>query len=199
VSATQALHATLEPLRIGNRVAWVLCCFVIAACGGGGGTANAAPTVAFVEPDQAVQLGLGAPLQITYRDDDPDSVATTTLYADIDGDLATTNDQVVIAVDRPDQDGAEQTITWDTTGAPSGVYGLYAVATDGVTTVQADAGVAITLGTGNVPPTVSLGPEEDMSPSARGSTSRSPTSTTIRTTSRRRRSSRTPTATRRTA
>lgn len=73
----------------------------------------------------------GEPFEIAYADNCPVGVGTTDLYADQDGDLATTGDLVAIAAARPDSDGAVQTALWDTNGVPPAEYFIVAVFSEG--------------------------------------------------------------------
>ena len=133
--------------------AWVACLGIaglwLVGCGGSDGppgptptsTGNAAPTVIVTAPatQVVVPLGIGGSVQIAYADDDPDDVATTTVYADGDGDLGTVGDQIVIAAGRPDQDGATQMLTWDASTAPAGAYRILARTQDASATAEDDA------------------------------------------------------------
>jgi hypothetical protein len=122
---------------------------------------NADPTISILEPSAPMLSAPGSTLQIDYVDDDSDDMALTSLYADIDGDLATTNDQIAIELDRPDGDGAAQSVMWDTTGVASGAYTILAVTADGSNApASASAAGVVTI---NVPPTVSVtGPASDV-------------------------------------
>jgi len=121
---------------------------VLVSCGlgaCGGGSSNAAPEVSFDNLLAPVMAMLGGTVPINYTDDDPDSDATTTLYADRDGDLLTTGDQVVIAMDRPEMNGTPQSVSWDTTGVTPGIYRIFAVTTDTNTIVAVEAPGRITV------------------------------------------------------
>ena len=118
------------------RNAAVLLLLVAPACGPGGETVralaqaelNEPPTVEVFTPCSErydLERSTGALVRIDWADDDPDSDALTTLLADRDEDLATTADQVIIAV-VPEADGAPQRAVWDTTGVPLGSYGIFA-------------------------------------------------------------------------
>jgi len=100
---------------------------------------NQSPTVEFVSLDEDLSVRVGMAVTISYIDDDPDGVATTSLFADRDGDLTTPDDQVVIASGRPQQDGQTQVLTWNTEGVAAAPYTIIAVTTDGEFTATATA------------------------------------------------------------
>jgi len=113
-------------------------------------TLNAGPTLDFVTPQADVYLLFGELVDVTYRDTDPDDVATTSLYADGDGDLGTDSDQYAIAIDVAENDGAANTVSWDTSGVPAGRYSLIAVCRDAlgesaavVSTVEVELAVVV--------------------------------------------------------
>ena len=106
---------------------------------------NVGPTVALLEPAADACVVAGVPFPVTYRDDDPDDVARTTILADRDGDPATTADQVVIAADLPDGNGATRTVTWDTAGVTAAPYTILAVTTDGSLSASDSAGGRVTV------------------------------------------------------
>jgi hypothetical protein len=85
-----------------------------------------------LEPAATVVVAAGAMIQIVYVDNDAADIALTTVYADRDGDLVTTSDQVVID-SRPDGNGATQLVSWNTTGSAPGTYSILAVCSDGIT------------------------------------------------------------------
>jgi sugar lactone lactonase YvrE len=130
----------------------------LVGCGGsgdGGGGGGAAPSVTVVAP--AVDMGgeVGTLVQIRYVDDDPDSFATTDLFADGDGDLATTQDRIRIATGRPELGGATQTLSWSTAGTPPGTYFIVARVSDGTSTATDAAPGRVTLSP-NQPPQVTV-------------------------------------------
>jgi hypothetical protein len=63
--------------------------------------------------------------------DDPDDEAMTSLFADRDGDLATTGDQVSIAKNLREANGSVLAANWDTDAVPEGRYHLVARIDDG--------------------------------------------------------------------
>jgi len=132
---------------------------VVGACGGGGAAApvagNQAPTVSVTSPAEDIEIPLTMPttVDIDYVDADPDSVATTDILADQDGDPDTTGDQVVIAAGLPDQDGAPQSVTWDPAAAPPGTYKILAVTSDAGSRAVAVGPGTVML---NAPPTLSI-------------------------------------------
>jgi hypothetical protein len=119
----------------------VAAALVAAGCSSGGTNApiNAAPTVTVSAPQTDVDVATGTSVPVTYADNDPDDVATTDVYADLDGNLATTGDQYPLGTSLDEQDGASRTIMWDTAGIPEGAYFIVIVTNDGtnpaVTTV----------------------------------------------------------------
>lgn len=88
----------------------------------------------------------GQSLAIAYADNCPAGPATTDLFADGDGNLLTTGDQVLIEAGRIDQDGAVQQALWDTTGVAPGSYFIMAVFSEGplvLATIVAPAQVVV--------------------------------------------------------
>ncbi|MDH3590956.1 MAG: hypothetical protein OER88_03705, partial [Planctomycetota bacterium] len=112
---------------------------------------NAAPTVIVIAPAAPVVLVVGRIVTIGYRDDDVDDVAVTEVLADVDGDLATAADQVVIATGRAEADGALQAVDWDTTGTPAAVYRIF-VRTEDASHPPVVAEAAGTVDVRRVPP-----------------------------------------------
>jgi len=109
------------------------------------GVTNRPPTITMLQPDDGNTVDRGTQVSVQYRDGDPDSVAATSIYADRDGDLGTTGDQILIAGDRPEQDGVAQSVVWDTTGAPTGRYSIIGRTTDGEFTAVDEAPGGITI------------------------------------------------------
>ncbi len=132
---------------------------LLAGCGGGGGGGTSlppgsqAPSVSVTDPAVDVESAQGMPTLVTvsYADADPDSVATTDLIADPDGDLATLGGQVVIAAGRPDQDGAPQSVPWVLTSVAPATYRIFARTSDGTTTVIGSAAGFVLV---NAPPSL---------------------------------------------
>ncbi|MHC4956420.1 MAG: hypothetical protein ACYTGZ_21470 [Planctomycetota bacterium] len=106
-----------------------------AGCGSGGGgpapVINDPPTLAFQTPTLDLQGPVGMVVSVTYTADDPDDEAMTSLYADRDGDILTTGDQVSIIKNQPEANGAVLGASWDTANVPEGEYHLIAVTDDG--------------------------------------------------------------------
>lgn len=128
----------------------------VIGCGSGdGGGGSAAPTVAVVAPAADLEGEVGSLVQIRYVDDDPDSIATTDLFADGDGDLATTQDRFVIATGRPELGDTMQMLTWSTAGTPPGTYFIVAQVSDGTSSATDAAPGRVTL-TPNAPPQVTV-------------------------------------------
>jgi hypothetical protein len=91
---------------------------------------NMPPQVTLTNLAASIMALAGGTIRIDYSDNDPDSDATTTFLADLDGDLMTTGDQITIAADLPEMDGAAQSVLWDTTGVAHGTYRIFAVTED---------------------------------------------------------------------
>jgi hypothetical protein len=135
---------------------------LLSACGGGGGgggggpaPVDLAPVVSVTAPGGDVEAALGSATIVTvvYADADPDSVALTDLVADLDGNPATTGDQIPIATGRPEQDGATQSVPWDLSGVPAGTYRILALTADATTAVVDDAPGFVLV---NGPPSLSF-------------------------------------------
>lgn len=106
---------------------------------------NSAPTVTIDSPD-TVMAHVSGTVEIRYTDDDPDDDALTSVWADVDGNPDTTGDQFLISV-RPDANGIQQTVQWDTAGVPADTYWIVARSEDslpGVTEVKGPARVEFT-------------------------------------------------------
>jgi len=127
----------------------------IGACGGGGGAGSVAPTLIVIAPAFNLAVEVGAVVQIRYLDRDTDSVATTDILADVDGDLETTGDQFVVALGRQENNGVEQTVNWTTTNIPPGAYFIVLRTSDGTTEVTETAAGTVTLDP-NSPPVVTI-------------------------------------------
>jgi len=144
----------------------VVLLLIVAGCGGSGNAipdaiANASPTITILEPSSDVLMAPGPTIRIDYVDDDSEGICTSCLYVDLDGDLATTHDQIALALDRPGGDGARQGVMWDTTGVASGAYTILAVASDGSNAPTGATGPGVI--TINVPPSISVtGPASDL-------------------------------------
>jgi hypothetical protein len=105
---------------------------VMAGCGGSDGDSNKAPTLSFTAPPADVDVQAGAQVPITYADDDAENdPAVTTLYADLDGNLGTAGDQILLDANRPHSSGADQSVMWNTTGVAEGSWWIIAVTNDG--------------------------------------------------------------------
>lgn len=124
----------------GLAVSLGLLCSMSLACAGSGGSAskkggnqsfNAAPTVAFVNLGQAVQLSRGNAFQISLVASDSDDQALVDVFADRDGQLNTTHDQVQLADDLLEDDGATLFVDFDTTAWEAGTYFVVATIIDG--------------------------------------------------------------------
>ena len=156
-------HSSLSPRgrvrRLAAAIPLLVTAFLavlpLAACGGGGSSstapagsnrpANAAPTVALAAPTSPVEVSRGGLLLIQFAANDPDDVAQVTIWADLDGDPATTGDRFPVAGPYAELDGALQEFVVDTVGVPSGVYSLVAEVTDGRKTRRAVSAAALTV------------------------------------------------------
>jgi hypothetical protein len=116
-----------------------------AACGGGGGggSSNAPPSVAVTLPAAPVEVSRGVVVEVGYRCQDEDDVASTTLLLDRDGDLGTTADSIVLGSDLPETAGSTFVVEWDTTGIAPGAFTVFAVASDGHGVDRVAAGPAL--------------------------------------------------------
>lgn len=142
-------------VRLRRALVFLVAVLGCGGSGGGGGGGSAAPTVTVIAPATDLDGEVGFPVQIRYVDDDPDSFATTDLFADADGDLATAQDRIVIATGRPELGGATQTVSWNTGGAPPGTYFVVARVSDGASSASDAAPGRVTL-TPNAPPQVTV-------------------------------------------
>jgi hypothetical protein len=120
---------------------------VVGGCDSGGEeeTENLAPTVELKSPASNLAVDPGDMVSIVYADEDPEGSASTNLYADADGNLATTGDQIVIATGRPANGGLDQTVPWNTAGVPAGTYTVIARTSDGRNTVSDTANGTVTV------------------------------------------------------
>jgi hypothetical protein len=94
------------------------------------------PTLVIAGPasDTVATRGVsGGFVTIEYADNDPDSEARTTLWAEKDGGL------VEIAVDRPHGAGAVQRVEWDTAGVAPGRYRILGETRDADSTATASS------------------------------------------------------------
>ena len=155
-----------------NQVpAYVLSILVAAAmtaCGGGDGGGGAG-AVTLLAPGGDVELGTSTPgiVQIRYLETGWGAGATTDLFADRDGNLGTTDDQVVIEAGRPARPGEEQSVAWDVLGAPPGLYRIVGRTTAGQSKAVGEASGRVLV---NAAPTISfLSPATDLTVSRGGS------------------------------
>jgi len=104
---------------------------LLAACGGDGTSGNVLPSLAFQAPIQDQEGPVGMVVDIRFTADDPVDEAMIDLYADRDGDPATTGDRHLIAKDIKESDGAPLSVRWNSAGVPAGEYHLMGVIRDG--------------------------------------------------------------------
>lgn len=147
----------------GSALVLATAALVLVGCGGsgdggGGGGGSVAPTVTVLAPLTDVRGEIGMLVQIRYADEDPDSIATTNLFADADGDLATLSDQLIIETGRSERGGMTQTLTWNTVGSPPGTYFIVAIVTDGTSTATDTAPGRVTLNPNAAPQVTVLFP-----------------------------------------
>jgi len=131
-----------------ERIVSILALLGAVGLTGCGSSGSLAPELIFnnLQVAQQVHTGDGVSIQyVTYDDDGPDLPAATSFYADGDGDLSTTGDQVVIALNRTNQDTVPMTFNWDTGGVPPGVYNIVALTKDQQFTVQTTAPGKVTV------------------------------------------------------
>lgn len=113
-----------------------LLCTVLGACGGGGGGGtntppkrNVAPTITVTQPSAPLDLVKGTLFDVELVANDPDSVATVRVFADEDGDLGTTDDQVLL-VEVDETNGSTQSFSFDSADLNEGTYQIVGVARD---------------------------------------------------------------------
>ncbi len=98
---------------------------VVAACGGDQPeTVASVPTVQITSPATPLAIAPGVPVDISWRVTAASGAAYTEIFADRDGDLTTTADQ--LALGSTALTGASNTLTWDTTAAPLGTWQILA-------------------------------------------------------------------------
>ena len=132
----------------------LVCATALLACGGGGGggggggTANARPEIVILKPEQDTAVLVGTHVTISFIADDPDSIATTDVLADIDGDISTLADQVVIKLNIPEANGATHNVFWDTSSVAPATYWIMVVSDDRVNTPTVEKGVRCRIDSG---------------------------------------------------
>ena len=103
----------------------------LTACSGGSsssstsGALNArdvAPQIGMIEPAAPLEIARGGLVPVSLTATDPDDVATIRVWADIDGDPATTIDRHLIAGPLSEQDGAQLDVVADTSGIEAGTF-----------------------------------------------------------------------------
>ncbi|MEM7306232.1 MAG: hypothetical protein AAF682_06160 [Planctomycetota bacterium] len=103
---------------------------------------NAAPSVQFTAPLTAISVDVGAPVEIRWISEDPDSDALTTILAvglDHPGSAE-------LVVDADEAGGAEQVYTWTPAAGLEGTYAIRAVIDDGAKQTEATAPGTVAVG-----------------------------------------------------
>jgi hypothetical protein len=95
-------------------------------------TVNVPPRLTIAHPASDLVAARGGFAAIRYADDDPDDDAATQLFADVDGDVATTGDQQALTGVRPEQGGATQEVVSELAGMPEAAYFVVGIASDSV-------------------------------------------------------------------
>jgi hypothetical protein len=113
------------------------------ACGGGGG--NVTFAVEVLAPASPITVAAGTSVPVEYIDYSQVRSVTTALFADADGDPATTADEFAISPPRPGGFGVVQAVAWDTTGVPAGSYAVVARSDDGEGTRTAVGPALVTI------------------------------------------------------
>jgi hypothetical protein len=113
------------------------------ACGGGGG--NVTFAVEVLAPALPLTVAAGTPVPVEYIDYSQVRSVTTALFADADGDPATTADEIAIAPPRPGGFGVVHAVVWDTAGVPAGSYAVVARSDDGESTRTAVGAGVVTI------------------------------------------------------
>lgn len=159
-----------------------------AACGGGrtnatpveeewadaGGVTSTAPPDAGAElpkpkpsgvlevtqPSAPLLVAPGVHVATAWRFTGDWALARADVFADRDGDLTTTLDQVEVALDRPMADAGIGSVTWNTTGVPLGMYQVIVRVRTGDGTVIAGSPHAVEI----TAPTVTV---ENLAPNER--------------------------------
>ena len=130
-----------------SRARWVvLALAAIVGCDGGsnGGDPTAKLELEIRSPESDMQVEPGMVVSIEYRGS-AEGESTADIYADRDGDLETTDDQVAIERGVPVDNGAVRVVSWDTSEVPAGRYSIVAMMT------EAGSGETVTaLGPGEV-------------------------------------------------
>jgi len=109
--------------------------------GGGGTPTGGSAAIEMLAPAGDATVRPGTSVEIRYV---PHGPAGVDILADADGDLGTTDEQVVIAADRPAVAGVEESLTWNTSGATAGrTYRLFARDSDGPDAAAAPGRVTV--------------------------------------------------------
>ncbi|HEX9794565.1 MAG TPA: hypothetical protein VGC54_11330, partial [Planctomycetota bacterium] len=151
----QNADAAKKALRRTAFLVPIVASLVMAACGGSAGTgsgprtsSNHAPNASVLEPSGPEIVSRGGSLGVRFQASDRDRLDQVALnfYLDLDADLATKADRVLVAGPFADQRGAIQEALLDLSGFAEGSYLLYLEANDGRSRpVTALAGGAIEI------------------------------------------------------
>ncbi|MCG8688893.1 MAG: chitobiase/beta-hexosaminidase C-terminal domain-containing protein [Desulfobacterales bacterium] len=115
---------------------------------------NQAPVIEITQPFESVATN-SSTLDIQWTDEDPDSSAVIALYYDTD---AQGEDGILIAENlQEDEEGDQDTFTWDISGLSDGTYYIYAQIYDEGSIYTHYAPVSITID--RTPPVLAISPE----------------------------------------
>jgi len=93
---------------VANAALVVVVALLSAGCGSSGTPTpapNTPPTLAFRTPTLDQEGAVGMVVGLMYVANDAEDVAMTSVYADRDGDIATTGDQISIVQNKPEANG----------------------------------------------------------------------------------------------
>ncbi len=124
---------------------------------------NVAPTLVLTDPAGDFCRQTGQDFTVTVVADDPDDVASFWIVLDLDGDPATSGDQVEAAGPLPEADGAAVSVTVSTAGVAEGTWFILGRIEDALyAPVWAAAEGRLTLSGSGCPPSIVLTePAED--------------------------------------